>query len=175
MYPIVSCLARIAGRDFRVNHDDYDIIIRNNICQFCRCSNGQFDFCRTVRCPYMEDDTGTRPCMFNRTTRIAHRQIFEDGCNTCRCLNGTLQCTDRDCDDDDDDDDEPDCNRMPRDSVCASNLRTYPSRCAAIRNDFEGPEIISGACTREVQSYICELYVLCSHIMHCLCLSLLSP
>jgi len=141
----------IRGRNFRVDHDDDGIRMENNMCQRCRCSSGQFEFCSRVNCPFVAD-AGTRSCEVDGDT-IGHRDTFEDECNTCRCVNGVVRCTDRDCDDEDDDDDDddgPDCSRMPFAPVCAADLRTYPSRCAAIQNDFEGFEIISGACTREV-------------------------
>ena len=51
----------INGRNFRIDHDDDGITIENNICERCRCSNGQFGFCSRVRCPYMSD-AGTRSC-----------------------------------------------------------------------------------------------------------------
>ena len=108
------------------------------------------------------DDSGTQSCMVDGRT-VAHKETYDDNCNTCRCLNGRKDCTRLDCDDDDDedndnddnndhdnDDDRPDCSRVLRAPVCAVNLHTYPNRCAAVADDFEGPEIIKGACTPQV-------------------------
>ena len=66
-----------------------------------------------------------------------------------------MRCTKRDCDDDDDDDnddddDDNDCDKMPNVPVCAINLRSYPSRCAALVDGFAGLDIIPGACSQRV-------------------------
>jgi len=119
------------------------------VCRRCRCSNGQFNFCHRVDCPYSAA-TDTQSCEVAEGM-IGHGETYEDDCNTCRCLNGRVSCTKRDCDDDDDDDDDDDndCEKMPNLPVCATNLRTYPSRCAARANGFAGLEVTPGACSQQ--------------------------
>ena len=160
-----NCRIMIDGRQFSVEHGEEAINFNmtRDVCGLCRCNNGRFEFCSRVRCPYRRDDTdGTQSCDVDGGM-VDHRGTYEDGCNTCRCLNGDVQCTDRDCSDDEDDDDDDDdmddnvfaaCRRMPRSPVCATNLRTYPNKCAALADGFERFEITPGACRRDVSLVI---------------------
>ena len=151
----------INGRRYTVPHDDEAINFNmaRGMCGFCRCNNGSFAFCRQVDCPYLRDDVDNRSCNVNGSM-YDHREIFRDDCNLCRCLNGTVRCTRRDCSDDEEDDDDDadmdnrfaECRMMPYSPVCTTNLRTYPSKCAAIAAGFERFEIVPGACSRRVSN-----------------------
>ena len=152
----------INGRQYTVEHDEEAINfnMERGVCGFCRCNNGSFAFCRQVECPYIRDNIGSRMCTVDGRT-IPHRMTYEDDCNVCRCLNGNVRCTDRDCSDDEDDDDDDidmdndfaECRRrMPYSPVCATNMRTYPNKCTAIAAGFERFEITPGACSRNVSS-----------------------
>lgn len=162
----------INGRRYTVEHGEEAINFNmtRDVCGLCRCNNGRFEFCSRVRCPYVRDN-GTRPCN-NNGTMIPHRGTYEDDCNTCRCLNGNVRCTDRDCSDDEDDMDDDDdfarCRRMPRSPVCTSNMRTHPNPCTALAAGFERFEISPGACSRDVSNAIISLnqtylYIIISH------------
>ena len=156
-----SCRIMINGRQYTVAHDDEAINFNmaRGMCGFCRCNNGSFAFCRQVDCPYLRDDVDNRSCNVNGSM-YDHRETFRDDCNLCRCLNGTVRCTRRDCSDDEEDDDDDvdmdnrfaECRMMPYSPVCATNLRTYPSKCAAIAAGFERFEIVPGACLRRVSN-----------------------
>lgn len=150
----------VNGRQYSAGHGEPAINFNttSNQCRLCRCSNGRFMFCTEVDCPYVRD-TGTRPCNVSGRM-VPHRETYGDDCNTCRCINGYVRCTRRDCSDDEDDDkdnldnDEPFavCHRMARSPMCGPNLRTYPNDCAARAAGFEGIELVPGACSRDVSN-----------------------
>ena len=164
----------INGRRYTVDHRDRDVVVdAPNMCSRCRCNNGSFEMCEPVGCPYVAD-SGTQTCTVDETV-YQHRDTFEDDCNSCRCLNGGVRCTTRDCsddeeddddvDDDDDDDDDNDersssCRRMRREPVCASNLRTYPNLCAALAAGFERLDVVPGACSRDVCFHSLVIFLL---------------
>ena len=154
-----NCSIMINGRRYTVEHDEEAINFNStiNMCGACRCSNGRFEFCSRIRCPYVRDNGAS--CIRKDNGRmISHRQRYEDDCNNCICLNGNVSCTQRDCSDDedddkddmDDDDDFAACRRMPRSPVCTTNMRTYPNKCTALNAGFERFEITPGACSRNV-------------------------
>ena len=152
----------INGRQFTVDHDEEGVNfnMQRNMCGLCRCDDGTFEDCMEIDCPYVRDDDGNNMCTAGQRM-YSQRQSFQNDCNMCRCLNGRVECTRRDCsDDEDDDDDDRDtdnefaaCRRMPRSPVCATTrMRTFPNRCAALAAGFERFEITEGACSRDVSS-----------------------
>ena len=154
----------INGRQYTVEHDEeaMNFNMERGLCGFCRCNNGSFGFCSRVECPYIRDNTGSRVCTVDGRI-IPHRMTYEDDCNMCRCINGNVLCTQRDCSDDEDEDDDgidedndfAECRRMPYSPVCATNMRTYPNKCTAIAAGFERFEIAPGACSRDVSNFSC--------------------
>lgn len=156
------------GRQYTTKHGERSININaSNVCRLCRCNNGNFDLCDTIRCPYVRDNNNnnSRPCTVRGRT-IRHGQTAKYDCNQCICRDGSLRCTERDCsDDEDDDNDDMDrnntfagCRRMPSSPVCSiANLRTYPNKCTAIAAGFE--ELRPGPCTRDVCNVNTHKYI----------------
>lgn len=152
----------INGRRYTVEHGEEAINFNmtSNLCGLCRCSNGRFEFCSRIQCPYVRDSTDRmQQCTVNERG-ISHRQTYQDDCNMCICLNGNTLCTRRDCSDDEEDDKDDDmdnsdlfaaCRRMPHSPVCVTtNMRTYPNKCTALAAGFDRLEITPGGCSRDV-------------------------
>lgn len=139
-----DCPVTINGTTFTVDHNSMDILVLFGICYQCRCNNGSFESCEIVDCPF-NTDSGTQMCTVDGTV-YQHMQTFVDDCNECRCLNGRVQCTTRDCDNSNDS-----CREMQLDPVCARNFRTYPNHCAALRAGFGREDIFPGRCSRDVR------------------------
>ena len=137
------------GYEYAIDHGDEGMRVIGLDCSHCYCNDGQFEDCYPVPCPFGFDPDSIHSCIVNGTTYY-HHETFDDDCNMCICVNGSVVCTNLVCEDDESDDSVEACHNTVHEPVCGINLRTYPNLCAAQVAGLNQLEILQGACTREV-------------------------
>ena len=142
--------------EYTIDHGDEGLNVEgvdSFNCSSCYCNNGQFEDCIPVVCPFGSDTNALRFCNISGTTYY-HNEFFEDDCNMCTCINGTVFCTSLICEGDGDNDEDSRgivaCHNSMYDPVCGINFCTYPNLCAAQAAGLNQLEVLPGACTREV-------------------------